>query len=496
MRKSSFVEKTVKHIKDKKIKKDIEFELTDHFIEKEKWYENIGYDEESACENADNAMGDPDVVGEQLASFKKCSVVKSVIAFLVALLPSFFFLFTTGVIGYEVWDLRWYFSFLFNLVLMFYAAKRQNIFLLIWGAFVSLFQIWNNSLIVYTIKYKLCGDNISKVFFFGETDGYCFWLPENESNIDNIYDALESSYSGFSLLIYIFIISLIIIFCVANIIRIILIKRRMNSLKGYYAGNMLKYIFSVFTVFIGIIIGLQVYDIISFDIHYTDYNAETISKMDEIIVEGIINYEKTGDEKYLSCWDEANKLSDDYCKISDCSMEIQSYHYLKNVYFARKPFSRKTGEQVIEFTKNTNSLLENAPKPYIVEYDKENKTVTLDYNCEYYGLLQLEFKYSDGEFRMTGNNIITDVNVKLTDEQMNLFYDAFINNNSGKSNDPSYHLDEYIPDCEKYIFLNFYGIDYNSSKELYTAYFNTFPYYTAKYSGEYYSYDDTDYIIA
>jgi hypothetical protein len=63
--KSNYISKVLSHITSKSQKELVEQELNDHIIEKHNFYEEIGYDDNTSFEKADEIMGDSDVVGEQ-----------------------------------------------------------------------------------------------------------------------------------------------------------------------------------------------------------------------------------------------------------------------------------------------------------------------------------------------------------------------------------------------------------------------------------------------
>ncbi len=76
MKDYKYITTVLSHIKNKREKDKIEYELYDHLDEKEKWFEQCGFDEEEATEKADDSMGDGDVVGEQLDMIKKSFFAK------------------------------------------------------------------------------------------------------------------------------------------------------------------------------------------------------------------------------------------------------------------------------------------------------------------------------------------------------------------------------------------------------------------------------------
>ncbi len=66
MRNSKYIDSVLSHIKNKGSHREIQEELYDHIDEKDRFFEKIGYDSVSAQEKTEEAMGDGDIVGEQL----------------------------------------------------------------------------------------------------------------------------------------------------------------------------------------------------------------------------------------------------------------------------------------------------------------------------------------------------------------------------------------------------------------------------------------------
>ncbi|MBQ9517856.1 MAG: hypothetical protein IJR60_07240 [Eubacterium sp.] len=76
MKNYKYITTVLSHITNKREKDKIEYELYDHLDEKEKWFEQCGFEKEAAANKADESMGDGDVVGEQLEAIKKSFFAK------------------------------------------------------------------------------------------------------------------------------------------------------------------------------------------------------------------------------------------------------------------------------------------------------------------------------------------------------------------------------------------------------------------------------------
>lgn len=73
MKQSKYIEKVTSYLHNKQNKQEIAIELQDHIDLNTQYYEDIGYDSESAFEKAELAMGDADIVGEELHSLESSS---------------------------------------------------------------------------------------------------------------------------------------------------------------------------------------------------------------------------------------------------------------------------------------------------------------------------------------------------------------------------------------------------------------------------------------
>lgn len=62
---SKYVERVLSHIGKGTARAELKYELESHVDERCSYFQSLGYDEETALEKAEEAMGDPDVAGEQ-----------------------------------------------------------------------------------------------------------------------------------------------------------------------------------------------------------------------------------------------------------------------------------------------------------------------------------------------------------------------------------------------------------------------------------------------
>ncbi|MGN0528572.1 MAG: hypothetical protein ACI4IE_05520, partial [Eubacterium sp.] len=85
MRNSKYIDSVLSHIKNKGSHREIQKEPYDHIDEKDRLFEEIGYDSASAQEKTEEAMGDGDIVGEQL-DMQTGNRAKSVVYVIIAVL--------------------------------------------------------------------------------------------------------------------------------------------------------------------------------------------------------------------------------------------------------------------------------------------------------------------------------------------------------------------------------------------------------------------------
>lgn len=81
---SKYVERVLSHIGQGTERAELKYELESHIDEKLSYFQSLGYDEEAALEKAEEAMGDPDVAGEQLYLQIKGKKRKNVLYVLLA----------------------------------------------------------------------------------------------------------------------------------------------------------------------------------------------------------------------------------------------------------------------------------------------------------------------------------------------------------------------------------------------------------------------------
>lgn len=187
MKNYGYIDKVLSHIRSKNQHKKIEYELLDHLDESSKFYESIGYNEKQAVEKAELAMGDGDVVGEQLdLQLYNSRNRKSAYIFFDLLAAVLSVLFCVLVTMSENNVLDDFYNpdalmilefgcfiisgviFSFCLIVLIFAAKRKSVFGLLSGAFSSIYpSMIFGAFIGRAVYWSGQGQSFAKTFYNG-----------------------------------------------------------------------------------------------------------------------------------------------------------------------------------------------------------------------------------------------------------------------------------------------------------------------------------------
>lgn len=138
-----YIDKVLSQLKGYKNTKEIEYELFDHLDEQEKFFIDIGYDEENAIEKAEEKMGDADILAEQFKEVEiaheknlflgliNIAIILTVpYCFLISIFPNYFFgLFDTFAI------VPLLITFVLFAIDVYFSIKHRSI----WGIIISFF---------------------------------------------------------------------------------------------------------------------------------------------------------------------------------------------------------------------------------------------------------------------------------------------------------------------------------------------------------------------
>ncbi len=463
----SYIERVLSHISGRQRKAEIENELFDHLDEKEKFWQKIGYDSDSALEKSEEQMGDPDLVGEQLDSVvKRRRVLFPVLAVLnIILLHSGFYIMVEGLefdgvyfftVFFDIFDVWLEISSLY--------ASIISAAVVIFGAVNVIIGLKNKRLLNF-ISGVLCSESmiiLSPHLLSALTDS----LPDMKKYIcrfftdDYYFEKVALNSVSRTDLIFLSI-SILVSACVFFFgLRYIIRIRRLTNTK---ADMKIKNVLCVFCIaLITLCVAFNAFLFVEIKAAENSIKSEATAELEE------------ADEKFLECYREfggknANKVwkklceSTDYKFIYHSSSSSEYFETDKAIEFGisiQNPFSFSYKEYDI----NSLNGLENitsvsaAPVPYSVMLDYNSASITLRLR---YGQGQyLEFYYDEvkRDFVLSDSSEIAfeGAETTLTDEQYSLLEAA---------------LKEYCSEHQntryKNYFLKTLGVYYNEEYDIY-----------------------------
>ena len=165
MKNYKYITTVLSHITNKREKDKIEYELYDHLDEKEKWFEQCGFDEDAAADKADDSMGDGDVVGEQLEAVSKSktavNVASGILFALCLIMPMAILIFAVAeyidlvrlVFATDVITLS--ILILLNAASLFFGVKYNRVLNLVSATFLTLPAFYGLKGFVINLSYGL-----------------------------------------------------------------------------------------------------------------------------------------------------------------------------------------------------------------------------------------------------------------------------------------------------------------------------------------------------
>lgn len=127
MKQSKYIEKVTSYLHNKQNKQEIAIELQDHIDLNTQYYEDIGYDSEFAFEKAELAMGDADIVGEELHSLEHGTLVVKILLAVICILTIPF----TAIVGY------WFYNVDFDVSFLTFVFVAIHFLLMLFGIFLA-----------------------------------------------------------------------------------------------------------------------------------------------------------------------------------------------------------------------------------------------------------------------------------------------------------------------------------------------------------------------
>lgn len=475
--KNTYIEKLLSHIGNKKHKQQIEYELTDHITEKENWYMELEYDPETASCRAEEDMGDPDIAGEELAAIHSGKDKKSGwIAALMLILPllgfATVFLFTeSGEPPYSAFGFYHILFFpllCFMLATMIYSFRKQRIAALIISSVVSAGVLYSEKFCALLLT---TGRDIGKFVLSDYSD----YMETDTFFIEKLLT--DNGFSMFLLnCVRITLLFIAVIYAVVSLVIIIKNKKLINRRYDYYIGRGIRSFLSVFAAVILVSFSVQSYRLITFKENYTQNVAEIIPERNKKVIEAVYNYMESGSLDFSDISNELDLTNNPYCCTHGgedgpvCgTYAAEFYNMLNGITYA--PFEKESADSMIDFVRSGGKYIEDAPMCCELTFDGEDRIILSCYT-DYYGLTQLSFEYRDGRFQLAETKICTETDVKLSDEQLAQFYDAYI----ACKKDITEHLaliDD--PRYEFHVFSKTFGITYNEFDDIYSIYFECCP---------------------
>lgn len=308
-----YVDKVLSHIEGNKSKKLIEYELFDHIDEHQKFFEEIGYNEETAIEKSEEKMGDADIVGEQFNSIKKhYYIFDYVIMVLVPVLSYLYYHFTAmdnsiknmsfGMQPYLMapkfyGTIVGFIGIIIGLLYIVRGIKRKNIL------FATFGYLYSSLMLAFAPKEWLEGINSDYISYFFET------YYSDTSGVISI-DLSPKQIVFFLLLLVIF--SVFYILVLSNIIRTKKLKNTKRDLRLGKAVSIILCVLVLVFVFLGSLITVKAYSYKS----ETEQIAKTeLAEMNEFIIDNANSLVNMSYDEATELFE--NKFGDDSKKDDD-----------------------------------------------------------------------------------------------------------------------------------------------------------------------------------
>ena len=488
MNEKTYIKKLLSHINGKKHKQIIEAELSDHIAEKEKWYEEIGYDPETAAIRAEEDMGDPDTAGEELSSLHSGTDKRSIlVSALMLILPmlGYFLAFLQG--SFEP-PLRFELCYLlecplvfFMLAAMIYAFRKQRIIPLLISSAVSAYTLHSENCCALLLT---SGRDIGRYIFLGFSDDYGGYY---------LYTLLADNGVPLSLLNTVRIVLPVIVLLCAVVPAAIIIKNKrfINRKYDYYIGRGVKIFLSVFAAVFLISSTAQGVQLSAFGKRYVQSVEENLPLQNRSMIEAVYDFKKNGNSDFSDIIREFDIKDNPYCITESETENIYSESFLCtrtpqiiNLFTGSDftPFDEEAAESLIDFVRSGGKYIEDAPMYCELSYDGEDRIVLSCYT-DSYGMQKLMFDYIDGRFCLTDSLICTDADAELSDEQFRQFFDAFMAERDELANHKSFITD---PNYELHAFTETFSVTYNDMEDVYTVYFAFRPFSITEVDGEVY----------
>ncbi len=479
MNETTYIKKLLSHINGKNHKQIIEAELTDHITEKEKWYEEIGYDPETAAIRAEEDMGDPDSVGEQmrLIEKKEDSLRQSLKSILLVVSP-FFILFLMFVGFFTESTMSVLIPNLLSVLFAVCCFEDSHSILILLNMPVPLIVTAGE---IMNIFFNFIAGNI----YIGENEfreyaGLYRYLGDIPCPLFGDMECASEA-AG--------IIAAVLLF--ALFIAAFIISVKTNNLKNrrhdYYIGKAVKAALIGYMIFDCAVIGVLGYQAHYYSENYYTAAQESLNELNETVLDKINSYKKTGEldfsdmdfiytfysEDSENSYPEDNRYYPDrFCHLKYADSDSDgipekaetNMEYIERKETMRNNYSLPEDQikRIADFARNGGTVRE-APKPYELRFDRAKDIIKLNYYDESLGEQSLLFSYSDGEYRLSDSTVKTKTEVSLTDEQYVQYAKALAECFPAEKST----VKNKVPDAEPHIQTVTFGVNYDGVNDTY-----------------------------
>ena len=422
MKDYGYIERVLSHISNKQKKEAVKSELYDHLDEKERFFSEIGYDENASADKTDEAMGDADIVGEQLDSVGK-HIFKSKIFLnvfscvsLILTISAYILLSRTDIsYSFSSTAARFYyiisplFSFcMFSIVFilgtinLLTGTKKKNIFSLIIG-----FIICETLIIIGPYHYiDLLYCLINKTSYIDT-----FFM---QSNVALMPDNVSSNY-----LIAIIISSIFIaLITIISFVIILKTKRLKNTKQDLKTKNALCKVLSTLIVICFVATIATVVFVIQSSKTIADRVSSEYSEIEQDFIDNIESF-MTLDENEIdiainnlikntdippqhddfnhNCISWSNgfiSISEEFTEYKDEALSEYGIYFYCSV---SNPFENSGYEDIYLDSKGDSRSIKTVPLPAEIElkYSKDNCTLVFDYSFgDEYISKKVEYRYN------------------------------------------------------------------------------------------------------
>lgn len=373
MRNSKYIDSVLSHIKNKGSHREIQEELYDHIDEKDRFFEKIGYDSVSAQEKTEEAMGDGDIVGEQL-DMQTGNRAKSVVYIIIAVLGAvagialFFSYISTCEEHFYIYTKFWDFVISFIIfeicfVNLFIGIRRKKFLNLMSGALFILYPLG---------------------LFAVNADNFAEYISEGKNPIEYFYSTAESSQAIDITAIILIIIAVSFVTGLVNIAKTLILK---NSKFDLYAKKtataavaLVMATSAVFTGYIAFSVNLQRENII-------DTATQELQNADERFINNIDMFITDDDGKFKSAlestFDEGTYSYNSNKNESEIFVKANKIKIKSSIYIERKvtdPYAKyetnyiNNLSKISDFKINSETKITDIPQPSEIffEYSGDN----------------------------------------------------------------------------------------------------------------------------